>query len=357
MEKMNVEEQVVPKENRIEKIITHEGPFHTDEVFGTALLKDIFPESMELKSGGKTDFVKYLRTRDKKIVERARDSESTMLIDEGADYDYERFIFDHHQLEGAGERENGVKYATAGLIWKHFGKEWIKYVDVYSRHADLSTDDIELISHLVDENYVQYIDANDTGQMESITCTLSDGTQLDGKAFSLAEIVRLYNVDTRDKTAQQRFDAAVEVMRTALFSIVSKYMELIEGLRKLKLEKCEFLADNRAVIINQNIGPTVTSYAIDKKEEFKDVEYFAVLNPKGGYSIMVAPTREGIREYRNPNMIPKELRLGNNVEEMNTILGVEKGGMLFSHPVGFFAQCKDLETAKKFLTYCTNKEK
>jgi uncharacterized UPF0160 family protein len=381
MEKMeNTVEQEVG-ENRIEKIVAHDGVFHFDEVFGEAVLKDIFPESMHVrhpKDGiTKIDYVKYLRTRDKNILDEAKKTKSAMLLDVGNEYDFEQYNMDHHQLEGAGERENGVKYATSGLVWKHFGKEWIKYIDTYSRqlgknkkhigdkdwvrHVDenardtaLTEKQIDLVWNLVDENYVQYIDSNDTGQMESITCTLSDGTKLSGKHFSLAEVVRLQNIDTHDRTTQQRFNDSVSMIRRLLLSIVYKYMDLVEGIEKIKPENYEFVSEGRAVIINQQAGPAVTSYLMDKKEEFKKVEYFAILNPQGGYSVIVNPIAEGLREYRNPDAIPKELRLGNDVENINKQLGIEEG-MIFAHPAGFFALCKDVDTAKKLLEYCTKK--
>lgn len=341
------------QENRIEKIVTHEGFFHTDEVFATAILKDLFPESMELKDGGKADFVKYLRTRDKGNISRYKESPSTLLTDVGGEYDFENFNMDHHQIEGAGARENGIKYAAAGLVWKHFGKEWIKYVDVYSRRLNMSEEEIDFVWGQVDETYVQFFDSSDTGQMESITCELKDGTELNGKPFSFSEIIRLYNIDVGDGSKhQKRFDLAVEVMRTSMLSIAYKYMQMIEGLRKFNLEKCEFISNGRAVIINQDVGSEVSSYVLDKQEEFKKVEYYAVRNFKDNYTILVAPVERGQRKYRNPNAIPVELRLADNVEEINKLIGVEKG-VIFSHTAGFMASCKDLETARKFLEYCT----
>ena len=374
MEKM--EQTGQQDEGRIEKIVTHEGIFHTDEVFGEAILKDLFPESMELKAGGKTDFVEYIRTRDKNVIDKAKQSSTTMVIDTGGEDDFEKFNLDHHQLEGAGSRENGVNYATAGLVWKHFGKEWIKYVDVYSRHStedkgvigdkdwmkhidqdakdmSLTEEEIGLVWKLIDEQYIQYIDANDTGQMEDITCTLSDGTEMNGKTFSLAEVVRLYNIDTKDgKTHQDRFDSAVEVMRNAIHAAVHKYMDLVEDLRIFKMERCEFISDNKAVLVKQNISPIAMSYLMDNKEEFKEVEYYAALNNKGGYSVMVVPIKEGLRQYRNPDMIPVELRLGNNPKEINKIIGIQDG-VTFAHTAGFFASCKNIEASKRFLEYCT----
>ena len=37
--------------------------------------------------------------------------------------------YDHHQRGGNGARENGVPYASCGLIWREFGKELLKEVE------------------------------------------------------------------------------------------------------------------------------------------------------------------------------------------------------------------------------------
>src|ERR1035437_72587 len=190
MEKIN--EISASQETPIEKIITHDGTFHTDEVFATAILKDLFPESMELSDGGKIDFVKYLRTRDKETLEKAHKDDSSMLVDVGTEYDPEHFNLDHHQKEGSGSRENGINYASAGLIWKKFGKEWIKYVDLYSKHLNISDEEIDSIWKDIDKNYIQLIDSNDTGQMNEVTYSLMGGEEINGNQFTLPEIVRLY---------------------------------------------------------------------------------------------------------------------------------------------------------------------
>ena len=57
--------------------------------------------------------------------------------------------FDHHQRGGAGERANGIRYASFGLVWREFG-------------AALAGG--EEAAAAIDERLVQGVDANDTGQ-------------------------------------------------------------------------------------------------------------------------------------------------------------------------------------------------
>ena len=386
-------------ENAVEKITTHEGLFHADEVFATGILKDLFPEYMKIGVSERVNYVEYIRSRDPEILKEAATSKKDMLVDVGGKYDFDNFNLDHHQYKGAGQRENGIEYAAAGLVWKHYGKEWITYVENYTRllsqdnkeeseasdeaqeklmeeelqnpklaiekktgierneQLRLTEEEKNLIWEQMDKNYVQFFDANDTGQLEGVTCNFTNGTQAGGFQFTLPEIVRLANVNQHDgRTQYKRFKDTVEMFRDITFSMVNKYVDLVEGLRDFDMTKCKLSPDKKTLVVNQVLQQGVGPYLIENKQEFKNVEFYATLNTKGEYSVTVAPIGEGQREYRNPNKIPKELRLGNKVKEINNILGTGDG-VTFVHTAGFFANCKDVESAKKFIEYCANSGK
>ncbi len=87
------------------KIITHSGKFHADDVFAVATIELAHPE----------EEFKLIRTRDKEIIARG-----DFIVDVGGENDGKK-SFDHHQAGGAGVRENGIPYASFGLVWKEFG--------------------------------------------------------------------------------------------------------------------------------------------------------------------------------------------------------------------------------------------
>lgn len=127
------------------KLVTHPHNFHLDDVFACA--------SLILLLEKKGDPFEIIRTRDKEELERykleARDNNGSVFIfDVGGDYDEENNLFDHHQKEGALDRENGVGYSSFGLVWKKYGKEIC---------------DSEEVSQKLDYYMVIGIDANDTG--------------------------------------------------------------------------------------------------------------------------------------------------------------------------------------------------
>jgi uncharacterized UPF0160 family protein len=121
-------------------LVTHNGTFHSDDVFATAIL------SMLLDNN-----VKIIRTRDEALFAKA-----DYVYDVGSIYDPKINRFDHHQPGGAGQRpasngvegDNAVPYAACGLVWKEYGERICGDKEVAKR---------------IDEKLIQPIDANDNG--------------------------------------------------------------------------------------------------------------------------------------------------------------------------------------------------
>ena len=65
--------------------------------------------------------------------------------------------FDHHQKNRNGQRANGIFYSSIGLLWKKFGKKYLK---------DLKIKNINKVYEYMDNELIQYIDATDNMQME-----------------------------------------------------------------------------------------------------------------------------------------------------------------------------------------------
>lgn len=116
------------------KIVTHNGNFHPDDVFAVAILHIVFEKEAKIK---------VVRTRDEKEFDSA-----DIVLDVGGIYDEAKNRFDHHQIGGAGQRANGIPYASAGLVWKKYGEQICGSKD---------------IADAIDEKLFLPIDANDNG--------------------------------------------------------------------------------------------------------------------------------------------------------------------------------------------------
>lgn len=94
----------------VKKLVTHDGSFHTDDVFACATLM------MMLEAKGEK--YEISRTRDFEKI-----SNGDYVFDVGEIYNKDENRFDHHQTGGAGKRANSIEYASFGLVWEKFGKE------------------------------------------------------------------------------------------------------------------------------------------------------------------------------------------------------------------------------------------
>lgn len=161
-------------------IVTHDQGFHADDVFSTALMQIIFG-----------DEAKVTRSRDLKIIEAA-----DIVYDVGAIYDPEKNRFDHHQKEGAGERENGIPYAAFGLVWKKWGPEICGSQDV----ADI-----------IDHKLVQVVDAHDNGFITH------DKRNEDYTSYSLDGMIKTFHPSWKEEREyDERFFKAVEFVKPIL---------------------------------------------------------------------------------------------------------------------------------------------
>jgi uncharacterized UPF0160 family protein len=162
---------------------THDGSFHADEVFAIAALG--------LVDGP----VEVVRTRNRDALARA-----DLRVDVGFCDDARTGDFDHHQRDFDSARDNGVRYAAFGLVWRAFG----------ARVCDGDQD----VADTVDATLVQPVDANDTGQQ--LSRPLIDGV----RPMTVNAIVGGFNPRWDETlTAEQereRFDAAVALARGIL---------------------------------------------------------------------------------------------------------------------------------------------
>jgi uncharacterized UPF0160 family protein len=134
------------------KIITHDGCFHTDEVVACMLLTIYFDGDVEI-----------IRTRDENVIENT----NAVIVDVGKRYDGIK-RFDHHQYpdekgyiarwDETISKVFSIPLSSAGMIWKHFGVSICKKL-----FSDCSDHDIEQIYKKMYGNFFIEIDANDNG--------------------------------------------------------------------------------------------------------------------------------------------------------------------------------------------------
>ena len=168
------------------KLATHSGPQHADDQVAAAILTSVLPKAT------------LIRSRDAETL-----ANCNFRFDVGGRYDEATGDFDHHQRGGAGVRENGVPYAAAGLVWKHFGEQFSKpYAEKYGV-------DLKALHAEVDRHFIQGIDAMDTGSVT--TKHVLESTEAKVFVTSLSQAVELFNPDGFIEDASpEAFDRAFQ---------------------------------------------------------------------------------------------------------------------------------------------------
>jgi len=144
--------QVIPVEPPTKRarttplIGTHSGTFHADEALAVHLVRKLEPFK-------NADLV---RTRDPKILE-----DCDIVVDVGGVYDDSAKRYDHHQ-RGFDETFGAswkTKLSSAGLIYKHYGK------DIIASHLSTSLDDpsVSILYERVYGDFIEGLDGIDNG--------------------------------------------------------------------------------------------------------------------------------------------------------------------------------------------------
>jgi uncharacterized UPF0160 family protein len=124
---------------------THAGRMHTDEIAGWVI------------ASGAGICSHLVRLTDLEIMPKVG-----LKADIFREYDPKKFMFDHHQ--GWITRENGAPLATAGMLWKEYGRLYI-LINFDSQLGEIDTDDaqniVDVIWERVDVKLIQGLDAND----------------------------------------------------------------------------------------------------------------------------------------------------------------------------------------------------
>ena len=128
------------------RIGTHNGTFHADEALGCFLLRRL----------PKFQGAEIVRTRDEKTLEPLE-----VVLDVGGVYDPPRHRFDHHQ-KGFDEvfgHGFATKLSSAGMIYKHFGKELI----AQEMGLEVTDPTVTVVWLAVYKQFMEAIDGIDNG--------------------------------------------------------------------------------------------------------------------------------------------------------------------------------------------------
>lgn len=316
------------------KVCTHSGSFHADESLAVYLIK-LLPRFKDSQ---------LIRSRKPEDWER-----SDIVIDVGGKYDGVKY-FDHHQREfkETFSSEYNTKLSSAGLIYKHFGKEIIGEVLKINDNKH-----IDLLYNKIYKEFIEALDANDNG-INNYSPEIEANKKFNDRNITLPSIVSKlnpsWNTDPTDEDFDRLFLQSSELMGTVFLNLLEGYGNSWLPAKSIVEEafnkRFETHPSGEILILDRFCPWKEHLYAIEKDaREQGTIKFVLFLDSSSKWRISTVSVTSTSFEFRLG--LPEKWR-GLRDEELSKETGVP--GCIFIHAAGFIggAETKDavLELAK-----------
>ncbi len=278
----------------MQKVVTHNGGFHADDVFAVATL--------QLHFG--VENVEVVRTRDEGTI-----ASGDIVVDVGGVYNPLLQRFDHHQ-NGAPVRENGIPYAAFGLVWKHYGEQVAGSLEA---------------AEVIERRLVIPIDAGDNG------VSLYEQKQPDFSPATVQDMIGLMKpVWGSEEDIDERFLAACTLVREIL---VRAKEHAVADLQEATLAQNIYnsAVDKKVLVSSEGISP---SFYTDKEE------VLFVVCPDDNGNWVAAAVRKERGSFETKVSFPSEWG-GLRDADLVAVSGVPDA--IFCHKAGFLFVAKSKE--------------
>jgi len=288
-------------------VVTHHGIFHADEVVGVAILKIVYGEDLQV-----------IRTRDEKVINEHQDK-GAWVIDVGGKYIPDERRLDHHMREGGpAPRPGGIPYASAGLVWRHFGDLVIQKLTTVASH-----DACKEIAETVDKEFVSAIDASDCGAVEGHKTLRGTHGAVRVPTVSFNQIIFGMNREVGDR---KDFDKAVELAVTVLLDVIRGVSR--KSLSAIRVRGAAPLF--KGVIQFSQYEPAAMDVI---SREFPEILYVIFPDDASNtWRVQEVPSKPG--SFNGRKSLP-EPWAGLQGEELDKVTGITGG--IFCHPNRFLA--------------------
>ncbi len=293
---------------KIKKLITHDGSFHSDDIFAAATL------SILLEKKGET--FEIIRTRDPEIIKTG-----DYVFDVGGIYDAETNRFDHHQIGGAGKNvsfvgEPGIEYSSFGLVWKKFG---------------LEVCGSQKVADIINKKLVSPIDAHDNG-MDLVE------NKYDVTPYHIQHFFSSMNLTWREENVSndEMFLESVEIAKKILWREIIQIKDALLAEEKI-VSIYQSTTDKRIIVLDD-------TYPYEHVLNNFSEPLFIIYPRKTNNAWGVKAIRGDLKSFKNKKDLPGSWG-GLKDQELQKVSGVKDA--VFCHRALFMAVAKSKEGAIK----------
>lgn len=310
-------------------IATHDGTFHADETTACAVITYLF------------DNAKIIRTRNTDLME-----EADLIIDVSLKNDERHF--DHHSKLFTRTRKNGIRYATAGLMWEKFGQEFLAKVALQHLPFHPSKQVFEQAFLRIDREFMEMIDLNDNGQLTAYASDLAQASTEGERAVrdrltefyqnspDIPYIVAMQNLPLAKGDAQDKaFVATVKMLKQILVPCAVNALQTESG-----IEQVLKIYDHGKLLVMHDRLPW-TQAVLQHPEHFKDCLLAVYPDRSGRWRVQSLPVSKALR-FCNRLSAPEKWR---GLDGAKLDEAAELSNLSFIHRSGFTGGAENYEAA------------
>lgn len=201
------------------KIITHNGGFHSDELFAIALIKKYV-----------TSDITVIRTRDPDDLKKYLYDNKVWVIDVGGQHNDRLKNFDHHQGDFSETwKGTDILFSSCGLVWNYLKKAG--YLNGHSRWVQSE----------IENKLIKKIDLNDNGKCR----------------WPQAIMFKLFNRDRQDDV---QFHKALHLAEMHLENSI--YFICTDEANRSRVDKHEYVSGGEVVVVEEggfNVIPILST--------------------------------------------------------------------------------------------------
>ena len=264
------------KQYKKANFVTHSGTFHVDDVISTIFLSKIFKE------------IKLIRVPS--MDNRCTNNKFVFDIGLGE--------FDHHQKNRNGKRENGIYYSSIGLLWKKYGKRYLKSIKARN---------IDKVYEYMDKELIQYIDATDNMQMEYL------------KSKTSPDFVKLCNPEWNENVTEE--EGFIRALRLAdeFWNIYIKHaIAEVEAIEMI-IKKTNETNENYAVFDKE----LPYRKAIDMLKN-KNIKYLIFKSKRKCYDIRIIDKKIEFKK----EIVTNDIKQARSISKIRDLLYIDTRGKL-----------------------------
>lgn len=301
--------------NDVLTIGTHNGIFHSDEVVACAILC-LINSNMS---------VQILRSRDNDMLKYC-----DLCVDIGGG------IFDHHQSGFNQTRKNGIKYASAGLVWKSYGKRLI--VNLGKKYFSRLSFDSSYIFQAFDNYFISLVDGEDNGTSVQTHCF----------SFVSSFLPLWFNNSIEDFNNQfhKALLTTITVLEEELKTLIGA--EVAKNIIMNNWSDDNFFANGILELPSQTIDWVETVININNSNETNPINFVIFPYPNGGWAAQCVPP-SFTEKFSQRIAFPYEW--AGQTNKLSKISGVE--GATFCHNGCFFARANSKEAILEMCNIAT----